>query len=432
MFIKKKRLLSVFLSFLIFILNFNFSFASQDDLELTATNAIAIESKTGDVLFGKNEYQKIYPASTTKVWTAYLTIKNVEDLDTVIEVKNDVSWVEPSSMFLKVGEKFTARQLLEVLMLKSANDVAVVLAEYISGSVEEFAKLMNDEAKKIGCNNTNFVNPNGLPDENHYSTPYDMALIAKEALTSDTLRDIANTKSVSVPGNDVYPEARYYKNSNKFLTGTNKIDYKGEVVDIKYDIVEGLKTGYTSAAGKCLLSNAIIDDTEVIVGVFNSRGDDVYIDSRTIIDYALERYKTIVILEKDNFRAAKSLRFSDTTIEGYIKEDYAKVESKNSTLNKDNYGYNVNFNKDIELPIEKDSVIGEVEINQNGEKIETIPLLAKDNVEKNIPIKHIAIIVICICMFLYLFSSRLKKRNTRNKQQALINKRNANLYDRRR
>lgn len=427
---KKKRLLSFFLCFLIFILNFNFfSFASEEDLVLTATNAIAIEYKTGDVLFGKNEQQKIYPASTTKVWTAYLTIRETSNLDEIIEVKNDVSWVEPSSMYLKVGERFTVRQLLEVLMLKSANDVAVVLAEYISGSVEEFTKLMNSEAKKIGCNNTNFVNPNGLPDENHYSTPYDMALIAKEALTSDILREIASTEYISIPGNEVYPYTREYKNSNKFLTGGSNILYKNELIDVKYNIVEGLKTGYTSAAGKCLLSNAVIDDTEVIVGVFNSKGDDVYIDSRTIIDYALEKYKTVILLEKKNFRAAKSFDFFDTTVEGYIEKDYAKVEDKEIPIDSNLYEYDVTFDKNIELPIKKDSIIGEVEIKENGKKIDSIPLLAKEDVNAIFPIKFIFIMVSIIFILLFI---GFHKNRVRKKRQKMIYQRDNILYQRRR
>ena len=292
---KTKKYLAIFISMLLIILNSKFIFA-YENIELTAQNAIAIEAKTGKVLFEKNSNAKMYPASTTKVWTAYLTIKNSNDLNEIVEVKNDLSWVEPSSMFLKVGEKFTIRELLEVLMLKSANDVAVLLAEHISGSVEEFCKLMNEEAKKIGCTGTNFVNPNGLPDDNHYSTAYDMALIAKEAIKSDVLREIAKTESISLPANDIYPYERNYTNTNKFLTGGRNIVYNGEEIDVKYDIVDGLKTGFTSVAGRCLLSTATLDGTSIIVGDFNSKRDDVYVDYRKIIEYTLGKYKSIILI----------------------------------------------------------------------------------------------------------------------------------------
>lgn len=418
---KTKKYLAIFISILLIILNSKFSFA-YENIELTAQNAIAIEAKTGKVLFEKNSNAKMYPASTTKVWTAYLTIKNSNDLNEIVEVKNDLSWVEPSSMFLKVGEKFTIRELLEVLMLKSANDVAVLLAEHISGSVEEFCKLMNEEAKKIGCTGTNFVNPNGLPDDNHYSTAYDMALIAKEAIKSDVLREIAKTESISLPANDIYPYERNYTNTNKFLTGGRNIVYNGEEIDVKYDIVDGLKTGFTSVAGRCLLSTATLDGTSIIVGVFNSKGDDVYVDSRKIIDYSLGKYKSRILIEKDNFKVEKELNSKEQIIEGYIPEDYSTVEDIEDVENVKNYDYDVSFKEDITLPIKKDSVIGEVEVKENGKKIDTIPVLASDDfedtfVELKIGALSVALLVICISFFKTCKSISKRRKEKRNRER---------------
>ena len=418
---KTKKYLAIFISILLIILNSKFIFA-YENIELTAQNAIAIEAKTGKVLFEKNSNAKMYPASTTKVWTAYLTIKNSNDLNEIVEVKNDLSWVEPSSMFLKVGEKFTIRELLEVLMLKSANDVAVLLAEHISGSVEEFCKLMNEEAKKIGCTGTNFVNPNGLPDDNHYSTAYDMALIAKEAIKSDVLREIAKTESISLPANDIYPYERNYTNTNKFLTGGRNIVYNGEEIDVKYDIVDGLKTGFTSVAGRCLLSTATLDGTSIIVGVFNSKGDDVYVDSRKIIDYSLGKYKSRILIEKDNFKVEKELNSKEQIIEGYIPEDYSTVEDVEDTENVKNYDYDVSFKEDITLPIKKDSVIGEVEVKENGKKIDTIPVLASDDfedtfVELKIGALSVALLVICISFFKTCKSISKRRKEKRNRER---------------
>lgn len=418
---KTKKYLVIFISILLVILNSKFSFA-YENIELTAQNAIAIEAKTGKVLFEKNSNTKMYPASTTKVWTAYLTIKNSNDLNEIVEVKNDLSWVEPSSMFLKVGEKFTIRELLEVLMLKSANDVAVVLAEHISGSVEEFCKLMNEEAKKIGCSGTNFVNPNGLPDDNHYSTAYDMALIAKEAIKSDVLREIAKTKSISLPANDIYPYERNYTNTNKFLTGGRNIVYNGEEIDVKYDIVDGLKTGFTSVAGRCLLSTATLDGTSIIVGVFNAKGDDVYVDSRKIIDYSLERYKSRILIEKDNFKVEKELNSKEQIIEGYIPEDYSTVEDVEDADNVKNYDYDISFKEDIALPVKKDSVIGEVEVKENGKKIDTIPVLASDDfkdtfTELKIGALSVSLLVICISFFKTCKSISKRRKEKRNRER---------------
>ncbi|WGX76742.1 hypothetical protein QJS64_06690 [Paraclostridium bifermentans] len=158
-------------------------------------------------------------------------------------------------MYLVPGEQVTVRQLLEGLLLVSGNDAAVVLAQHISGSIPEFANLMNEEAKKIGAKNTHFHNPNGLPDPEHYTSAYDMALMAREAMNNEDFRNIVNKKTIKVPATNLSPE-RTLINTNKFLTGTTTIPYKGQNTDIKYDIVDGIKTGYTDDAGKCLLSSA--------------------------------------------------------------------------------------------------------------------------------------------------------------------------------
>lgn len=433
-----KRMFIIFFMLLSMLLSNITSFAYNID-DIIASNAVAIEAETGKILFGKNHKEKLYPASTTKVWTAYLVIKYTKNLDELVEIKSDLSWVEPSSMFLKVGEKFTVRELLEVLMLKSANDVAVALAEYVCGSVEDFAKLMNYEAKLIGCKNTNFVNPNGLPDENHYSTAYDMALIAREATTNKTLKEIANTTSISLPANEIYPHERHYKNTNKFLTGGGTINYNNEEIDIKYDIVDGLKTGYTSIAGRCLLSTANLNGTKIIVGVFNSKGDNVYLDSRKIIDYSLDRYKSKLLINKNEFKATKNLFFNKSNIEGYIKDDYILVEDKYSEARSvEVYDYNVKFNDDIELPIKKDSIVGTVEITKNGEILDTVELLSSNDVDKSsflsifkIAFKVIVFIVILLTLFLIIYSF-LYIRNKKKKRNNYKKSNTASIYNNRR
>ena len=427
-----KKTASVFLACTLFMLSCVTAFAETtetDDIELIAPNAVAIESKTGQILFGKNADEKMYPASTTKVLTAYLTVKNIKDLNQVVEVKEDLSWVEPSSMFLQVGEKHTVRQLLEVLMLKSANDVAVLLAQTVSGSVEEFAKLMNEEATRIGCENSNFVNPNGLPDPNHYSTAHDMALIAKEALTSDIIREIAKTKSVTIPANDVYPHERTYVNTNKFLTGGAEISYNGEQIDSKYEIVEGLKTGYTSEAGRCLLSNAILDGTEVIVGVFNSEGNNVYSDSRAIIDYSLDRYRTVTLLDSQNF-VAKARVGGEESFVGYIEEDFVAVEDKATALSdiSEDYNYEVTINKSLKS-VKKDDIIGEVKIKKDGNKVASVPVLAIEDI-KTSGINGIILLGLTIASTLLAANSFRRYLDERRKSRILQQREDA-FYQRR-
>jgi D-alanyl-D-alanine carboxypeptidase (penicillin-binding protein 5/6) len=353
----------------------------EDDMTLTAISAVGIDMASGKILFDSNADEKIYPASTTKVWTAYLTIKYADDLDKKITITQDLSNIEPSSMFLQVGEEFTVRELLQVLMLKSANDVAVVLAEYISGSVENFAKLMNKEAYKIGCTNTNFVNPNGLPDDNHYSTAYDMALIAREASKNETLKEIGSMESVTVPGNSVHPESRTYKNTNKFLVGGRTINYRGEDIDIKYDIVDGLKTGYTKKAGRCLLSTASMDNMDIVVGVFGASGDEVYTDSRKVIDYCIENYQSNLLIDKDNFSVEYKLK-KGSKIEGVIEDDYFTTD-KIEEVGENNYKYDVSLYDDLSAPIKEGDVIGEINVSKNNVLFDSIPIISSNNVESS-------------------------------------------------
>lgn len=405
-----------------------------NNLPLFANTAILMEADTGQVLYEKNSREKMYPASTTKLWTAYLVIKNTENLDKKITVESDLSWVEPTSMFLKVGETFTIRELLEVLMLKSANDVAVLLAVETSGSIEAFAELMNKEAKAIGCENTNFVNPNGLPDDNHYSTAYDMALIARETLKSDVLMDIAKTKEIRLPANEFYPHERFYKNSNKFLTGEGQMPYNGGFVDYKYDVVDGLKTGYTSKAGRCLMTTAEKDGTRIITGVFNSKGDDVYTDSRVLIDYAFANYKTRTILKNEDIKPElqKEIPLSkEKKVQGYIEEGFSVVEENNnqkSAKEKEDYEYKIKMDS-VKPPVKKDDTVGKVEVyNSNKEKVKELDVRASEDVNWIFDLEQVVLLSVGIGLMTIISIRRvIRKRKSVNRKEdnIYLNKKNS-------
>ena len=254
-----KKFLSLVIVFLLSITTFLSpisSFADSKDVSISSPNSVVLDYETGKVLYEKDGDKKVYPASTTKIWTAYLVVKNVKNLNTPIEIDKHL-FVDGSSMYLEKGEIFTVKQLLQGLLIHSSNDAAEVLAEYVSGNKADFAKLMNKEAKSIGANNTHFNNPHGLPDKDHYTTAYDMALIAREAMSNEIIREIVSTKSITFEKSDTDNYRcftnRVFFNTNKFLTSTEKIKYKNKLIDIKYDIVDGIKTGYTDDAGRCLL-----------------------------------------------------------------------------------------------------------------------------------------------------------------------------------
>ncbi len=357
-----KKFLSFLLVFLFSITTFSDPisvFADSKDVSISSPNSVVLDYETGKVLYDKNGNKKIYPASTTKIWTAYLVIKNVENLDDPIEIDKDLA-VDGSSMYLEKGEIFTVRELLQGLLIHSSNDAAEVLAEYVSGSKDAFADLMNEEAKAIGAKNTHFNNPHGLPDKKHYTTAYDMALIAREAMSNELIREIVSTKSVTFEMRDTPTSRRFitrtFFNTNKFLTSTEKIKYKGKYIDIKYDIVDGIKTGYTDDAGRCLLSSAVKNGMRVISAVFKDTGTDVYVDSRTLIDYAFDTYYTQTIINKADYTNSKRVLFTKEKELLYEPEFNYKIVLEKGSKASENYTTKVNL--DYNLPVKKGGKVG--------------------------------------------------------------------------
>ncbi|MEG2246706.1 MAG: D-alanyl-D-alanine carboxypeptidase family protein [Peptostreptococcaceae bacterium] len=435
--IKKVSILLAFaLTFVnLFAFN-NVSFAETPQPNISAQYAVLMDYTSGKILYEKNPHQKMYPASTTKVWTAYVTLKHIKNLDEVITVGN-IGNIEGSSMYLVPGEKLTVRQLLEGLLIVSANDAAVVLAERVSGSVPEFAKLMNEEAKKIGAVDTHFNNANGLPDLDHYTSAYDMALMAREAMSNEVFREIVSTKMLRIPATGLYPE-RFMKNSNKFLTGGDaKMPYKGQMVDIQYDIVDGIKTGFTDDAGKCLLSSAKKDDMRLISAVFKANGDIMYVDSRTLLDYGFDNFRSEKSIDNNDFLDSKSIWYSKERKLNFIpKYSYYTVISKTET--NPTYTTKTKLN-DIKLPIKKGATVGTLEVYKDGESkaVAHIPLIAQNDVHNlfkvilnNKIVKTILSILTAglglVILFVVLVLARKKAR--RNKRKQLMYNKRKNIY----
>ncbi|WP_296647281.1 D-alanyl-D-alanine carboxypeptidase family protein, partial [Romboutsia sp. 13368] len=375
-----KKIFSLVLAFIIAFLPIfnvnNLSFADSEP-SLTAEYAILMDYESGEVLYSKNGYSKLYPASTTKAWTAYIVLKHVKDLNQVVQIK-DLPVVEGSSMYLKEGEAFTVKELLDALLIHSCNDVAVVLARYVGGSEENFVKMMNDEAKAIGAKNTHFNNPHGLPDENHYTTAYDMALMARKAMDNEIFKSIVKTESIRFPATEAYPYERYFKNTNQFLTSPYQMDYKGKKVDIKYDVVDGIKTGYTDAAGKCLLSTGFKNNIRVISAVFKSNVSDLYLDSRTLLDYGFDNFYSKVVVDKDKFTNKKKFIFSKEKELIYQPETNYTVALSNNVKNT-NYTTKINLEK-VKLPIKSGDIVGSLDVYNNDKLEKSINLIAKNDV----------------------------------------------------
>ena len=246
---------------------------------LSAQAAIVMEQSTGRVLYAANADAVLPMASTTKIMTALCVLENAALTDTVT-IDARMAGVEGSSMYLEAGETLTVEQLLYGLMLRSGNDAAVALALHVSGSVEDFVELMNQKAEELGLSHTHFANPHGLPAAEHYTTARELAIITCAAYENADFRRIVATQYVAVPW-DGHPYDRAMKNKNKMLTlceGGN-----------------GVKTGYTKAAGRCLVSGALRQGMQLVCVVLNA--PDMWNDSLRLLDNGFENYSMTTVLD---------------------------------------------------------------------------------------------------------------------------------------
>lgn len=240
-------------------------------------SGVVIEQTTKRVLVDEKMNERCYPASTTKVLTALVVLNNLP-LDKVVEVPKCAEGVEGSSLYLKAGQKISVEDLLYGLMMRSGNDAAVTLAVAVSGSVDEFANLMNKTAKECGAKNSNFVNPHGLQDENHYTTAYDLALICSKAYEYDEFSKIVDCRQRKIVIDD---ENHYIANKNKLLK--------------MYDGANGVKTGYTKTSGRCLVGGAKRCGMQLISVVLNY--NDMWNDTIRMLDFAFGNYEMVSVEE---------------------------------------------------------------------------------------------------------------------------------------
>ena len=258
------------------------SLSSLANSSSSAKGMCVIEKDSGRILYSKNKDQKLPMASTTKVATAITVIENCDDLDESIAVNDGAIGVEGTSIYLRKDEEIKVIDLLYGLMLRSGNDAATALAYHIGGGIDEFAKMMNETAKKAGASNTNFVNPHGLDDPNHYTTAYDLSKITAYALNNPIFEKIVSTKNYVIEATNK-SEKRYLTNKNKLLRSL--------------DGCCGVKTGYTSKAGRCLVSASKRDDCTIVCVVLNC--GPMFEESSALINSAFNEFELKKIIDKN-------------------------------------------------------------------------------------------------------------------------------------
>ena len=357
------------------------SFAEIKDFDnLKAKYMVLMDYDSGKILYEKNAENKIYPASTTKIWTAFCVIEKAKDLNEQIEMK-DMPEVDGSSMYLENGEKFTVNELLESLLIHSSNDVAYVLAKHFGGgNPQKFIDFMNEEAKKYGAKKTHFNNPHGLPDENHYTTAKDMTILSRVAYGDNLIKSIVAKKSVKFKVSNTCKVERTLINSNKFLTSTDSMDYKGKQTPIKYDVVDGIKTGYTDDAGNCLVSTGEKDGIRMISSVFFAPSGNLYHDSRALLDYGFDNFKTVTIFDKKDLVGEKNIKFaSPSKVKFSPANSFSVTQDINEKINTGDYTKKFDFDK-LDLPVKKGDVIGTMNVYQKTNMVSSIALIAENDV----------------------------------------------------
>lgn len=407
-----KKIFSLFVLLLMFFSNLGFAIEPT----VASSAAILVESSTGKILYEKNAYEKMYPASTTKVMTAILILENC-DLNEMATVSHNAIYSLPSGYVnanLQKGEEISVKDLMYALMVKSANDAAIVLAEHLDGSVEGFADRMNTKAAELGCQNTHFVNPNGIHNENHYSTAYDLYLMASYAMKNETFRKYVSTASYTLPSTNLYPTT-----DRVCVTTNDMIRPKSKYYD---ENVIGVKTGYTAEAKNCLIAASQKDGTELISVILHSGTNaeglsERYVDTAALFDYGFENFAFSDVVEKNAIvknieiengnKDTKSLDLvAKDTLSGYLAKD-VDLESLSPE---------VNLNENLVAPIARGSVLGSATYSINGEKY-TTELLASHDVEKKFDFRILILGIGIVLLLLGIAILRVQFRRKLNRKK---------------
>lgn len=375
------RKLFTFLMTIMLVINTStmISMAASEPPGIVGETAILIDASSGEVLYEKNMDQQMYPASTTKMITALLALENL-DLNKTVTIDAETPFTEGSRIYLLEGEKVTVEQLLNALLTESANDAAVALGIEIAGSIPAFAEMMNKKAVELGAKNTNFVNPNGLHEPEHVSTAYDLAMIARAAMKNDKFRELVTTYKFIIPATNMQ-ETRYLYNTNRLLYDElTKVNANGVIRPAKYEGVTGIKTGYTSHAGGCLVAGAKRGNTELISVVLKSTDPGRFGDSIALLDYGFANYKSALAIEAGTALGEIKVNRGAVREVGVVAAEAAfatlPIEASAELVKT-----KVILEEKVRAPISLGQKVGVVEIYEGDELIGKVDAIANGEIE---------------------------------------------------
>lgn len=350
--------------------------------EIMSDAAILINSNTGKILYEKNSHKRMYPASTTKILTAYIALNKL-DLETELTASKTAVDIasDSSKMGLYEGEILTVKDLLYALLVQSANDAANVLAEAVSNSIPEFVELMNQTAQSLGMSNSNFANPHGYHDENHYTTAYDMSLIAQKAMENPTFAEIVSTKSITIPPTNKYDKERIFSTRNSLINPKSSSS-------LQYRYANGIKTGHTSASGQCLVGSAKKNGMDLITVVFHAPENipnRVYTDTKNLFEYAYTNYSIKAVLTADELASTCNVKWARGKSHLVLKANNdVKVLIPKENYNAELLTSEINIYDNIVAPIKENDELGEVKYYYDNEELITAKLYASRDVSKSL------------------------------------------------
>lgn len=367
------------------------------ELNLTAKSALLMDNRTNKIIYSKNENEKMYPASTTKILTAILVLEN-SSLDNLVTASYNAVMSIPngySTAHLQIGEQLTVEQLLQLLLVHSANDAANVLAEYVGGSVDSFVSMMNTKLNELGLKDSHFTNTYGLHDDNHYTTAHDLAYIMKYCMKNEDFRRLAGSASCSIPATNMYG-TRLYSSTNELLNPNSKYYYS--------HLTAG-KTGFTSQAKGCLVSCGYKDDLELICVVLGSENDYPrrFDETKYLYEYGYSNYLIKNIVEQNS--TITQIQVSNATkdtknLDLLVKETIPAL-IKNSEMNNE-ITPEISLNEDISAPIEEGTILGKIKYTVDGVSYST-DLVASHYVEKTKILNYISYVVLIIIVIFLLY-----------------------------
>ncbi len=371
--LNQKKFINIFIAILILMCILPpSSIIAQEQIELKSDSALLVDASSGKILFEKNANQKLFPASITKIMTALLVMESIDkgeiSLDEKVTISDNAWKMGGSQVFLGVGEEQTVENLLKSIIISSANDACVALAEHLMGNESNFVKRMNERAKELGMQNTNFINSHGLHDDNHYTTANDIAIMTRELLKHEKILEWSTIMLDYLEHTDKDRPATMLANTNKLIRW--------------YDGADGLKTGSHSKAKNCISATAKRNNLRLIAVILGAPDSNTrFIEAAKLLDYGFENYDSVPIIEQGEI-------VDVLTVEKGKEPSVNLIAERNLTIliekgKKDDIKKEIQILPKISAPVKKGQELGKIIIyDKDDNKIEEVNLIAEKDIDK--------------------------------------------------